>query len=117
MGAVALGVEFFFQTFTKKASVAARYGRFEYLRDIARNTVHTQKMSQRQLATRNKTFQIARHIKNLININISGSLASRTRSGGGESTVASVLCSNMGMVHVYLAVAKATEVGDILLPL
>ncbi len=44
-------------------------------------------------------------------------MASRTRSGEGKSTVAPVFGSNMGMVHVYLAVGKAAKVGDLLLPL
>jgi hypothetical protein len=41
----------------------ARYGGFECVRDTIRNTVYTQKKLQRQLATRNKTFIIARQIK------------------------------------------------------
>ena len=31
--------------------------------------------------------------------------------------MAPVFVSNVGMVHVYLAVAKAAKVGDLLLPL
>jgi hypothetical protein len=45
-----------FQNSTKKASAEARFGGFMYARDIIRNTFYTQKKSQRQLATRNKTF-------------------------------------------------------------
>ena len=44
-------------------------------------------------------------------------MASRTKSGGGKSTVAPVFGSDMGMVPVYLAIAKAAEVGYLLLPL
>ena len=44
-------------------------------------------------------------------------MASRTKSGGGKTTVGPVFGSSVGMVLAYRAVAKAAKVGDLLLPL